>query len=105
MKRYLLLVFLLLTHSTLAASGKANREGTDLVEQAAAKANIFELPSFEMKASIRIDNKGNPLDGSYMLLWNGPEQWRQEISLPGYSEVTVGVKGVVFLKRSTDFIP
>lgn len=105
MKSYLPLLFLFLTHSTLAEFDKANREGTDLIEQAAAKANIFELPSFEMKASVRIDNKGKPLDGSYMLLWNGPEEWRQEISLPGYTEVTVGGKGVVFMKRSTDFMP
>jgi TonB family protein len=105
MKRYLPLVLLLLTHSsTLAASDKARREGNDLVEQAEIR-NIFGLPSFEMKASVRIDNKGQPLDGSYVLLWNGPEQWREEISLPGYSEVKVGGKGVVSLKRSTDFKP
>lgn len=105
MKRYLPLVLLLLTHSnTLEASDKARREGKDLVEQAEIR-NIFELPSFEMKASVRIDNKGQPLDGSYMLLWNGPEQWREEISLPGYSEVQVVGKGVVSVKRSTDVIP
>jgi TonB family protein len=105
MKRYLPLIFLLFAHSILAASDKANREGADLVEQAEAKANIFELPSFEMKATVRIDNKGNPVEGSYMLLWNGPEQWREEISLPGYSDVTIGGKGVVSVKRSTDFLP
>ena len=105
MKRYLPLVLLLLTHSsTLAASDKPRREGKDLVEQAEIR-NVFGLPSFEMKASVRIDNKGQPLDGSYILLWNGPEQWREEISLPGYSEVKVGGKGVVSLKRSTDFMP
>jgi TonB family protein len=105
MKRYLPLVLLLLTHSsTLAASDKARREGKDLLKQAEVR-NIFGLPSFEMKASVRIDNKGQPLDGSYILLWNGPEQWREEISLPGYSEVKVGGKGVVSLKRSTDFMP
>lgn len=74
------------------------------MEQAEVR-NIFGLASFEMKASVRIDNEGQPLDGSYMLLWNGPEQWREEISLPGYSEVMVGGKGVVSLKRSTDFKP
>src|ERR1039457_1044385 len=105
MKRYLPLVFLLLTHSsTLAASNKARREGKDLVEQAEIR-NIFGLATLEMKASVRIDNKGQPLDGSYMLLWNGREQWREEISLPGYSEVKVGGKGIVYLKRSTDFMP
>ncbi len=100
MKRYLPLVLLLLTHSSTLAA----REGKDLMEQAEIR-NIFGLPSFEMKASVRIDNKGQPLDGSYVLLWNGPEQWREEISLPGYREVTVGGKGVVSFKRSTDFIP
>jgi TonB family protein len=106
MKRHLSLVLLLLTHSVLlAASGKANQEAQQLLEQAELKAYIFDLPSFEMKASVRIDNQGNPLDGSYALLWNGPDQWREEISLPGYSEVTVGGKGVVAVKRSMDFIP
>jgi hypothetical protein len=106
MKRYLPLVFLLVIHpSALVASDKAQQEGKMLVEQAEARTNIFALPSFEMKASVRIDNKGKPLDGSYMLLWNGPGQWREEISFPGYTEVQVGGKGVVFLKRSTDVIP
>ena len=100
MKRYLPLVLLLLTHSSTLAA----QEGKDLMEQAEIR-NIYGLPSFEMKASVRIDNKGQPLDGSYMLLWNGPEQWREEISFPGYSEVRVGGKGVVSFKRSTDFMP
>jgi hypothetical protein len=39
-----------------------------------------------MKAALQIDNAGKPLDGSYRLLWNGPEQWREEISFPGYTE-------------------
>jgi hypothetical protein len=106
MKGWLPLIFLLLIHSiTLSASDKAKRDGKDLVEHAETKTNIFELPSFEMKASVRVDDKGKPLDGSYLLLWNGRDQWREEISLPGYSEVQVGGKGVVFLKRSTDSIP
>jgi TonB family protein len=99
-------VLLLVVHPiTLLASDKAKQEGKELVDQAEAKANIFALPSFEIKATVRIDNKDKPLDGSYLLLWNGPEQWREEISVPTYSEVQVGGKGVVFLKRNTDFIP
>jgi len=106
MKRYLLLLFwLVIQASVLSASDKAKQEGKGLIEQAEAKTNIFALPSFEMKANVRIENKGKPLDGSYLLLWNGPEQWREEISFPDYSEVQVGGKGIVFLKRSTDFIP
>jgi TonB family protein len=106
MKSYVPLVLLILAHSSaLAASDKAKQEGKDLVEQAEIKANIFELPSFELKAGVRIEDKGQLLDGSYMLLWDGPDRWREEIAFPGYSEVKVGGRGVVSLKRSTDFIP
>jgi len=107
MKRFLPLVLLLVmaSLSTFAASDRATREGKGLVEQAEIKTNIFELPSFQMKASVRVENKGKPVDGSYILLWNGPDRWREEIILPGYSEVKVGSKGVVSLKRSTGFIP
>jgi hypothetical protein len=105
-KPYVPLVLLTLTHSSiLAASDKAKQDGKDLVEKAEAKANIFELPSFKMKANVRLVNKGHSLDGPYVLLWNGPEQWREEINLPDYIEVHVGGKGVVFSKRSTDFMP
>src|ERR1700693_3633531 len=106
MKRYLPLVLLLLMarSSILTASDKATREGQDLVEQAELNTNIFELPSFQMKASVRVENKGKPVDGSYILLWNGPDQWRGEIILPGYSEVKGGSKGVVFFQKSKEVI-
>jgi TonB family protein len=106
MQRHLTLVLLILTYSLLlTASDKASQEGKKLLERAELKANIFELPSFEMRAKVKIDDEGKPVDGSYTLLWNGPDQWREETSIPGYSEVKVGVKGVVSVKRSTNFIP
>ena len=87
------------SNSDVAAKGEA------LIQQAQDKTNIFALSSFRMDANVRIDNFGKPLDGVYSLLWNGPEQWREEITFPGYSEVQVGGKGVVFLKRSVDVLP
>jgi len=104
MKRYSALLLLLICVTPLVASDKV-KEGKELLEQAENKSDIFELPPFEMKASIRIENQGKPLAGSYVFLWNSPDQWREEISFPSYSEVKVGGKGVIFLKRSTDFIP
>ena len=86
-------------HSDVAAKGEA------LIQQAQEKTNIFALPSFRMDANVRIDNFGKPLDGTYSLLWDGPDHWRQEITFPGFSEVQVGGKGVVFLRRSVDFLP
>jgi TonB family protein len=100
-----LVLLLVIAASSMTASNDTKQQSKDLVEHAEEKSNILVLPSFEMKASLRIDSRGKPLDGAYTLLWNGPEQWREEISFPGYSEVQVGGKAVIFLKRSTDFIP
>jgi TonB family protein len=104
MKFYFLFSFLICASLGIASDNQI-REGKDLIEKAAEKMNIFALPYFEMKANVRIANQGKPLEGSYLLLWNGPEQWREEINFPGYTETQLGGKGVVFLKRTTDFMP
>jgi TonB family protein len=91
----------------LAASDDSakQQEAVKKIEQAAANADIFELPSFLMKATVQIETQGKLVDGSYQLLWNGPDQWREEIHFPGYVEVQVGGKGSVWIQRSTDFYP
>ena len=87
------------------ASSDAAARGKDLIEQATAKMNIFDLPSFRMNANVRIDNFGKPLDGTYSLSWNGPDQWREEIRFSGYSEVQRESEGMLYLKRSSAFMP
>lgn len=78
---------------------------TQFIRQATDAMNIFALPSFEMDATVHIDNGGKPLQGSYRLLWNGPEQWREELRFPGFDEARVGRNGEVYLSRSTNFLP
>lgn len=87
------------------ASDKPKQDGRTLIEEAEDKADIFALPFFEIKATIRLENFGKTIEGAYSFFWNGPGAWREEIALPGYSEIQVGGKGVVFLKRTTDFLP
>ena len=107
MNRYILLaiVGILLSPLSNASDTSEQRDAIKKLEQAVSKTNIFDLPSFQMKAAVQIDNAGNQLDGSYRLLWNGPEQWREEITFPGYTELQVGGKGIVWIQRSTDFVP
>ena len=106
MKLYLRLAIVLLTcHALLGASDDRTQEGKDLINTAVEKTNIFALPHFLMKGNIQIKDKGKPVNGAYLLVWNGPDEWKEEISLPGYFEKQVGVKGVVYLKRTVDFIP
>jgi hypothetical protein len=88
-----------------ASDTAEQRDARTKLEQTVSRTNIFELPAFQMKAALQINNAGKPLDGNYRLLWNGPTQWREEINFPGYSELQVGGKGIVWIQRSTDFIP
>ena len=107
MNRYILLaivgVFLSPPPRTPDTSGQP--DAIKKLEEAVSKTNIFELPSFQMKAALQVDNAGKLVDGSYRLLWNGPERWREEINLPGYTELQVGGKGIVWIQRSPDVFP
>lgn len=69
------------------------------------KSDIRELSSFTMKASVTVENHGKPSAGWYTLLWNGPHQWREEISLPGFDQIRVGGAGTVAVKRDADVVP
>jgi TonB family protein len=107
MKRCIYLFILVISfRQCLDASDTVNQqEAIARLEQAVSKTNIFELPSFAMKADVRLDNHGKKIVGTYQLLWNGPDQWREGISVPGYSEVEIGGKGRIWRQRSSDFIP
>ena len=94
--------------SLLGASNKSEQQqAIQRVEKAVAKTNLFELPSFEMKAVLQVvDYKGRLIEeGSYELMWNGPDRWREEIGFPDYHEVQIGGKGTIWVQRSLDFIP
>ena len=104
MSRALLLACLVIVSSPLPASDKAH-EGEEILEQARSKSDIRELRSFTMKAAIKIEVQGKTLAGEYTFLWNGPNQWREETSLPGFDEIRVGGPGTVALKRNLDFVP
>ncbi len=101
----LALVSVLISPLLSASDAPEQQEAMRRLERAVSMTNIFDLPSFQLSATVQIENRGKPLDGTYRLLWDGPEHWREEISLPGYTELQVGGKGTVWIHRSTDFIP
>lgn len=94
----------LLLPPLVSATDKA-REGQEILEQARSKSDIRELPHFTMKAIVKIEDRGKLVEGRYTLLWNGPDQWREETSFPGFDEIRVGAPGTVALKRNVDVIP
>ena len=95
----------LLPNFLISSDTPSQKEAIAQLESAISKTNIFELPSFVMRADIEIENNGKSFSGKYLLLWNGPQQWREEISLPGYHEIQVGGKGVISVFRNADFAP
>jgi protein TonB len=107
MKRCLLILAVSALAPTLLRSADTpNRQDViNQLQQAVAKTNIFQLPSFAMKGTVQIENRGKPVEGTYQLLWNGPDQWKEELILPGYEETQIGGKGTIWVHRSTDFVP
>src|SRR5580765_1974706 len=107
MNQYMLVLVLgsLCSPLLLASDKPDQQEAINRMQQAVTKTNIFELPSFSMKAATQVEIQGKPVEGTYQLLWNGPDQWREEIAFPGYKEVQVGGKGAVWVQRNADFIP
>jgi len=102
---WLIILSFALGQSLIASDADQQQEAIVRLEQAISKTDIFELPSFVMKADVQIEDHGKMVSGTYELLWNGPDHWREQISVPGYSEVQTGGKEVVWVQRSTDFIP
>jgi TonB family protein len=102
---YSIFAVVLCSSSLRAVDAAKQQEAISRLEQATAKTNIFDLPSFELEADIQLNSQGKPIRGTYQLLWNGPDQWKEEIAVPGYTELEVGVKGNIFVQRSTDYIP
>lgn len=88
-----------------AFAWKNDKDPETLIASATEKVNIFALPSFTMKAGVKMENFGNTVNGSYSLFWRGPNQWREEIRFPGYSEITILQNDQLFIKRSSPFVP
>lgn len=101
----IVLAFCFLSFAVRAIAGDGTPPDAEFIREAESRFDIFSLPKFEMKAALRANNEGKMLNGTYLLLWNGPDRWREEIAFPGYSEVTVDVKGLIYIKRTTDFEP
>ena len=95
----LMLQFLIVQSNAQTTTNIPLHEDRDLITKAYEKIDIFTLPAFEMKAIVKTGqkDKDNP-EGSYVLLWNGPRQWKEELTFPGFDEIRIAnEKGVIHL--------
>ena len=104
--RCLCLLSVIASPAFAAASNKdAPEEATEILRQAASKMNIFELTNLELSANLTTEVQGKPVEGDYHLEWQGPDRWREVLRLPGYTEVQIGGKGVIWIKRPAGLTP
>jgi len=94
--------------SVVAAFGGAheNQEAT----QWASKANqIMDVcspgsPPFRLIEDIKVWTKDNQwVAGTYTLIWQNPDAWRDELALPDYHEIRVGGKQSISFLRSQPY--
>lgn len=58
---------------------------------------------FELLSDIKLDIRGQWLNGTYLLLWDSPDLWREEVILPGYQRVKVQDQSGLWLHRSLNY--
>lgn len=63
-------------------------------------------PPFEMRGIIEVhQSHGKPAEGSYLLLWESPDKWREEIHFSDYERIRVGGKDEYWQARNTQYEP
>lgn len=65
-----------------------------VLEENAKQVMDFRLPGsppFRLKEDVGVrTHEGKWVEGSYALIWAGPDRWREELTFPDYREVRVG---------------
>ena len=93
----------LAAQSSAAEKKDKQAEGRVLIERASELSDIRApgSPPFRLKTSVRIveDNK-KTVEGSYLLLWASPSQWREEIVFPSFNQLRVVGEGKMWQVRN-----
>lgn len=93
--------------SFLAAKDNKQQEAEALLAKARDLSDIRceGCPAFQLVSRLRVLANEKQVEGSYRLVWISPESWRDEINLPGYSQVQVRGQGKVWRLRNLDHQP
>ncbi|MCH7986933.1 MAG: energy transducer TonB [Acidobacteria bacterium] len=102
-----LLVALLLSEGARAKNNQ-QEEAAALLARAAEEANIRSAknPPFRLRARVRfLGLAKGAVEGTYVLLWVSPHQWREQIVFPGYAQIRIGGENKFWQRRNVDFQP
>lgn len=65
-----------------------------------------KMPPFHLSATVAVTVKGKaPLKGKYVLLKNSDGDWREELTLPGFSRLRVGDEHNYWQVRTAEYNP
>ena len=108
-------VALLISVPVLAGLGAPHHRETqsalrpaDLMSRARQREDLRAAGGepFRLTGSIRVISPGQrQVSGTYTLLWLSPRKWREEISLPGFTQVSLLVGDTLWLDRTPAKIP
>ena len=80
----------------------APKSGGELLQRAEQLTDIRsgDARSFRLTARVEAyDEKGKKKEGTYILLWNSPTIWREEITFPDSSEVRLARINKLLISR------
>jgi hypothetical protein len=70
-----------------------------------ADTHVVSTQSFKLHATIKLEQgKGVETEGSYVLIWSSPTQWREEFLLSDFHQVRVSGPGGIWEEREPDFL-
>jgi hypothetical protein len=102
-----LLVPLFLGSLCLAKDKSREKEGAELLANAASLQNIHQgAQPFQLKMRVHAERLvSKPVDGAYAEVWMAPNKWRREIAFPGFTQLEIGDVDSKWLTRNLDFKP
>ena len=96
----------LLSPLVVPAESAKDKEGKALVENAERAMELRQDSStpFQLSARIQLSSEETE-EGSYHLLWESRQKWREQIDLPSYQQTAVRNEAGLWLRRSSLYPP
>lgn len=109
-RRLALLAALCLAVAANSSAGEKKdkqAEGLALINRARELSDIRApgSPPFRLRARVRLLQDKQSVQGTYVLIWLSPSQWREELALPGFNQLRIGGEGSYWVRREPLALP
>ncbi len=101
-------ILIFFSPATLTCEDAPQQQQLDSFLATAKQANLRAVgsPPFHLRLQLHAEHITlKPIDGTFDELWNGPDQWRREITFPEFRQVEIGDKNGRWLDRNIAYRP